>query len=592
MNMKTILSFLFSVWFVGSLAAQTLERVMPEQVGMDSRHLRYADEAIMQAVASKEIPGAVLAVVHQGKMAYLKAYGNKEVYPTTQAMEENTVFDLASVTKPTSTAISTMILIERGQLRLTDRVSLYIPKFKGNIRVIDLLTHTSGLPDYVSPDTLKKKYGTAHRDSLLSYISTCKRDFDPGKGFQYSCLNFITLQRIIESISGQSLKDFAAANIFHVLGMKHTGYQPEGEVLARVAPTEKQPDGSVLRGIVHDPLARVANGGISGNAGLFSDADDLAILASALLNGGIYNGKRILSPQGVKTMTTVPAALKAFGRSPGWDLYSDYASNKGDLLSPETYGHTGYTGPSLTIDPTNDIAIIFLTNRVHPNDVGGAIRLRAIVANAVAASFGQEQGRVYFPRYYERMGQFRAEPPITSQDIVFLGNSLTENGKWSEYFPTQKIVNRGIGGDEALGIYDRLFQILPERPGKIFLQTGANDVSHDLSVDSIVERIALVVDKIRKESPDTKLYLQGSLPINESFNRYKKLSGKTDLFPELSRRLSELAASRNIPFINLFPLFTQQGTNLLRKELTNDGLHLNAKGYEIWSKALAQYIAE
>jgi CubicO group peptidase (beta-lactamase class C family)/lysophospholipase L1-like esterase len=590
--MKAIVSFFFSVLFAGSLVAQTLERVVPEQVGMDSRQLEYADQAILQAIATKEIPGAVLAVVHQGKMAYLKAYGNKEVYPSTLKMEENTVFDLASVTKPTSTAISAMILIERGQLRLTDRVSLYIPNFKGNIRVIDLLTHTSGLPPYAPVDTLQKRYGSPNRDGVIEYISTCKRDFDPGKGFQYSCLNFITLQRIIETISKQSLKDFAAANIFNVLGMKHTGYQPEGESLARVAPTEKQPDGSVLRGIVHDPLARVMNGGISGNAGLFSDADDLAVLAATLLNGGIYNGKRILSPQGVKMMTTVPESLKQFGRSPGWDLYSDYASNKGDLLSPETYGHTGYTGPSITIDPTNDIAIIFLTNRVHPNDVGGAIRLRAIVANAVASSFGRPQERMYFPRYYERVGQFQTSAPITSEDIVFLGNSLTENGKWSEYFPSQKIVNRGIGGDEALGIYDRLYQILPAKPKKIFLQTGANDVSHDLPVDSIVQRIALIIDKIRKESPETKLYLQGSLPINESFNRYRKLAGKTDLFPELSHRLSELAAARNITFINLFPLFTQQGTNMLRKELTSDGLHLNAKGYEIWSKTLLKYITE
>jgi CubicO group peptidase (beta-lactamase class C family)/lysophospholipase L1-like esterase len=591
--MKTIVSFFFSVWFVGSLAAQTLERVLPEEVGMDSRRLHYADRAILQAVATKEIPGAVLAVVHRGKMAYLKAYGNKEVYPSTLPMEENTVFDLASVTKPTATAISAMILIERGQLRLTDRASLYIPGFKGNIRIIELLTHTSGLPPYAPVDSLKKKYGAPHRDGVIEYIASCKRDFEPGKGFQYSCLNFITLQRIIETISGQTLKAFAHANIYNVLGMQHTAYQPEGETLARVAPTEKQADGSVLRGNVHDPLARVMNGGISGNAGLFSDADDLAILAAALLNGGDYNGRRILSPQGVKTMTTVPESLKAFGRSPGWDVNSDYASNKGDLLSAATYGHTGYTGPSLTIDPVNDVAIIFLTNRVHPNDAGGAIRLRAIVANAVAASLGCPPERVYFPRYYERREGFETEAPITSEDIVFLGNSLTENGKWNEYFPAaRKIVNRGIGGDEALGIYDRLYQILPGKPKKIFLQTGANDVSHNLPVDSIVQRIALVVDKIRKESPETKLYLQGSLPINETFERYKALAGKTDRFPELSLRLSELAASRGITFIPLFPLFAQEGTNSLRKDLTGDGLHLNAKGYEIWSKTISKYITE
>jgi CubicO group peptidase (beta-lactamase class C family)/lysophospholipase L1-like esterase len=588
--MKTIGFFLFFLLLVGQLVAQPLERVVPEQAGMDSRRLQYADEAILQAIADKEIPGAVLAVVHKGKMAYLKAYGNREVYPDTVPMDVNTVFDLASVSKPASTAISTLILVERGRLRLTDKVNLYIPNFQGNIRVIDLLTHTSGLPPYAPVDSLKMRYGSPNPDGLIEYIAGCKRDFEPRRDFQYSCLNFITLQRIIETISGQNLKAFAQANIFDVLGMKHTDYQPEGETLDRTAPTEKQPDGSVLRGVVHDPLARVMNGGISGNAGVFSDANDLAILAAALLNGGEYNGKRILSPQGLKVMTTVPESLKQFGRSPGWDLYSDYASNKGDLLSPNTYGHTGYTGTSLVIDPDNDIAVILLTNRVHPADVGGAVRLRAIVANAVAASFGCPQARVYFPRYYERMEQFRNEAPITSEDIVFLGNSLTENGKWSEYFPAQKIVNRGIIGDEALGIYDRLYQILPGKPKKIFLQTGANDVSHDLPVDSIVERVAQIVDKIREESPGTQLYLQGSLPINESFKRYQKLTGKTNVFPELNKRLAELAASRGIVFIDLFPLFTQPGTNVLRKGLTNDGLHLRENGYAIWRKAIAPYI--
>ncbi|MDR1526211.1 MAG: serine hydrolase [Dysgonamonadaceae bacterium] len=589
--MKTLLAFTGCLLSL-QLFAQPLERVFPEQVGMDSRRLHYADEAILRSIADKEIPGAVLAVVHRGKMAYLKAYGNKQVYPSVVPMDVNTVFDLASVSKSVSTAVAAMMLVERGQLRLLDKVSLYIPNFKGNIRVMDLLTHTSGLPPYAPVDSLKKRYGSPNRDGVIEYIATCKRDFEPGKGFQYSCLNFITLQRIIETISGQTLKAFAQTHIFDVLGMKHTAYQPEGEILERVAPTEKQPDGSVLRGVVHDPLARIMNGGISGNAGVFSDAGDLAILATALLNGGAYNGRRILSPQGVKTMTTVPESLKAFGRSPGWDLYSDYASNKGDLLSPATYGHTGYTGTSIVIDPANDIAIILLTNRVHPDDAGAAVRLRAVVANAVAASFGCPQERVYFPRYYERVGQFRNEAPITPEDIVFLGNSLTENGKWSEYFPLRKIVNRGISGDEALGIYDRLYQILPGKPKKIFLQTGANDVSHDWPVDSIVERVALVVDKIRRESPETQLYLQGSLPINESFNRYQKLAGKTNVFPELSERLSELAASRGIVFIPLFPLFAQQGTNILRKDLTNDGLHLKEKGYEIWVKAIQSYVME
>ncbi len=338
--------------------AQQLPKVSPEEVGMSSLQLRYADEAIEKAIENKDIPGAVLAVVKDGKMAYLKAYGNKEVYPNTVKMDENTVFDLASVTKPIATATSAMILIERGKLRLLDKVKLYIPDFQGwkkldgktvDIRVVDLLTHTSGLPPYAPVETLEKQFGSPNPNALINYIATCKRDFEPQTNMQYSCLNYITLQRIIETISKQSLREFTKTNIFDVLGMQHTDYQPKGETLERTAPTERQKDGSVLRGVVHDPLARVMNGGISGNAGLFSDANDLAIFVTALQNGGEWNGKRILSPLTVKTLRTVPRNLAQFGRTPGWDIYSAYSSNSGDLLGPNTYGHTGYTGTSIVI---------------------------------------------------------------------------------------------------------------------------------------------------------------------------------------------------------------------------------------------------
>ena len=393
--MKKTIYLLAALLFALQAVAQPLQRVAPETVGMDSHKLKYADETIQKAVDNKEIPGAVLAVVRNGKMAYLKAYGNKQVYPTVEPMDINTVFDMASLSKSMSTAICAMILIEHGQLRLLDKVNLYIPGFKGweetdgqktDIRIIDLMTHTSGLPPYAPVDSLKKKYGAPNPDGLIEYISNCKRDFAPKSQFQYSCLNYISLQRVIETITGQSLRNFAKANIFDVLGMKHTDYCPTGETLARCAPTQRQPDGSVLKGIVHDPLARIMNGGISGNAGVFSSADDIAILATALLNGGEYNGKRILSPMAVKTMRTVPRAVKELGRTPGWDVFSPYASNNGDLFGPNTFGHTGYTGTSLIIDPDSNTAVILLTNRVHPDDKGEVVRLRSLVANAVAGA--------------------------------------------------------------------------------------------------------------------------------------------------------------------------------------------------------------
>ena len=616
-TLTSIILFLFSLQAI--TMAQSIQRVAPEQVGMDSRKLMYADEAIEEAIANKEIPGAVLAVVRNGKMAYLKAYGNKRIYPNTEPMTANTIFDMASCSKSMSTAICTMILAERGKIRLLDPVSRYIPGFKDwesedgkdkkVIRITDLLTHSSGLPPYAPAAELEKKYGSPNPTGLMEYIAGCKRDFKPQTDFQYSCLNFITLQHIIEAVSGQSLRDFARENIFNVLGMNHTDYLPcqrdkNGQwvntansrlstldfQLTRVAPTEKQPNGQVLCGQVHDPLARILNGGISGNAGVFSCAEDIAILCAALQNGGEWNGRRILSPQGVKTMRTVPRSTAALGRSLGWDVFTAYASNSGDFFSPNTYGHTGYTGTSIVIDPDNDTSVILLINAVHPEDGHSVVRLRSLVANVVASSL-YSSPRIYTDHYYKRFLQFMDEPAIGNKDIVMLGNSLTENGgDWAARLGNKNVRNRGIIGDEVMGVYDRLHQILPGHPAKLFLLIGVNDVSHDLTTDTIVGMIRVTVERIRKESPDTKLYLQSLLPINESFGRYKRLAGKTNMIPEINKQLEELAKEKGLTYINLFPLFTEKGSNVLRAELTTDGLHLKEEGYKIWVKAIRKKI--
>lgn len=616
-TLTSIILFLFSLQAI--TMAQSLQRVAPEQVGMDSRKLMYADEAIEEAIANKEIPGAVLAVVRNGKMAYLKAYGNKRIYPNTEPMTANTIFDMASCSKSMSTAICTMILAERGKIRLLDPVSRYIPGFKDwesedgkdkkVIRITDLLTHSSGLPPYAPAAELEKKYGSPNPTGLMEYIAGCKRDFKPQTDFQYSCLNFITLQHIIEAVSGQFLRDFARENIFNVLGMNHTDYLPcqrdkNGQwvntansrlstldfQLTRVAPTEKQPNGQVLCGQVHDPLARILNGGISGNAGVFSCAEDIAILCAALQNGGEWNGRRILSPQGVKTMRTVPRSTAALGRSLGWDVFTAYASNSGDFFSPNTYGHTGYTGTSIVIDPDNDTSVILLINAVHPEDGHSVVRLRSLVANVVASSL-YSSPRIYTDHYYKRFLQFMDEPAIGNKDIVMLGNSLTENGgDWAARLGNKNVRNRGIIGDEVMGVYDRLHQILPGHPAKLFLLIGVNDVSHDLTTDTIVGMIRVTVERIQKESPDTKLYLQSLLPINESFGRYKRLAGKTNMIPEINKQLEELAKEKDLTYINLFPLFTEKGSNVLRAELTTDGLHLKEEGYKIWVKAIRKKI--
>lgn len=655
--MKILTGILLLLFGMQAAGAQPLQRVAPEQAGMDSRKLMYADEAIEAAIADKQIPGAVLAVVRNGKMAYLKAYGNRQVYPTTEPMTVNTVFDMASCSKSMSTAVCALILAERGQIRLLDPVSLYIPGFKNwtsedgketkTIRIADLLTHTSGLPPYAPVAELEKKYGSPNPAGLMEYIAGCPRDFKPQTDFNYSCLNFITLQHIIETVSGQSLRDFARENIFDVLGMDHTDYLPcrrdkdgkwvtiaddeareqgnkktrrQGDretrkgdkknngaansqfpipnsqfsilnsQLKEIAPTEKQPDGQVLCGQVHDPLARIMNGGISGNAGVFSCAEDIAVFCAALQNGGEWNGRRILSPQGVKAMRTVPRATAHLGRSLGWDVFTAYASNNGDFFGPNTYGHTGYTGTSIVIDPDNDTSVILLINAVHPEDGHSVVRLRSLVANAVASSL-YPAPRTYTEHYYKRFLRFMDEPAIGSKDIVMLGNSLTENGgDWAARLGNKHVRNRGIIGDEVMGVYDRLHQILPGHPAKLFLLIGVNDISHDLTVDSIVKMIRTTVERIQRESPDTRLYLQSLLPINESFGRYKRLTGKTGMIPEINRQLETLAKEKGVTYINLFPLFTEKGSNVLRADLTNDGLHLKEEGYKIWVKAIKDKI--
>jgi len=396
-----ILSFLFFATLCASAGCTSvtdgIRRTTPEKAGLNPHKLTLVDDIINESIEKKEIPGAVLAIVRHGSLAYLKAYGNKSVYPDVEPMTVNTVFDMASVSKPVGTAISVMQLIENGKLRLTDPVSMYIPGFRPwvnpengrevEIRIEDLLTHSSGLPSYITATKLTGRYGSPNPQALIDSITIMPRDFRPSTRFQYSCLNFITLQNVLQNITGEKLCDYAKKNVFDALGMTHTTYNPSGEILALCAPTEKQPDGSVLRGKVHDPLALLLNDGNSGNAGVFSCAEDLALLAAALMNGGEYNGKRILSPLTVEIMTTVPAGYKTLGRSLGWDNYSSYSSNNGNLFDPEkTYGHTGYTGTSIVIDPVSQTAVILLAHRVHPDDVGSVVRLRALVANAVAGA--------------------------------------------------------------------------------------------------------------------------------------------------------------------------------------------------------------
>lgn len=382
-----------------------LKRVSPESVGMSSKRLEKLDSIFNGAVAQKDFPGAVVCVVKDDKIVYEKAFGVKQWLPKEEGpMTVETVFDMASLSKCVGTTLSFMQLIENGQVRLTDYVKDYIPGFapwvdpetgnKVDITIQHLLTHSSGLEAYINVARYEKEHPNSTPDSLINYIATkVGRTFRPGTNFRYSCLNFVTLQNVLQNVTGEKLCDYAQKNVFDKLGLKNTHYYPIGykfdkETLANIAPTEVQADGKPYRGQVHDPIANKLNWGNSGNAGVFSNAEDLAIIAAALMNGGEWNGRRVMSAKMVERMFTVPAEYPAFiGRGLGWDFWSSYASPRGDLFSrTRSANHTGYTGTSMVMDLDEKVALIVLTNRVHPSDGGNVSRSRAVAANVVASA--------------------------------------------------------------------------------------------------------------------------------------------------------------------------------------------------------------
>lgn len=413
---RLIVSALAAALAVSALAQGTLRQATPESHGMDSEKLAQVDRVINDAIAAKEIPGAVLSVVRGNDIVYLKAYGNKSVVPTVEPMTTETLFDLASVSKCVGTTLAFMQLIENGYVRLTDNVDRYIPNFKPwkdpesgetvDITIRDLMSHSSGLTPYINADTFVKEYGGNDPEKMEWYIATeIKRNFRPGTDFMYSCLNFVTLQRILERVTGEKLYEYAQKHVFDVLGLRHTCYFPliytpaasnSAELAGLCAPTEVQADGKPLVAQVHDPMARMIMGGNSGNAGVFSNAEDLSVICAAIMNGGCLVDKkgnslestRILSPLTVRLMATIPPQNDpSVGRALGWDKKSSHSGLRGDLFNPETtIMHTGYTGTSIVIDTETKAAIILLTHRVHPEDKGSVGRLRALVANIVAGS--------------------------------------------------------------------------------------------------------------------------------------------------------------------------------------------------------------
>ncbi len=378
---------LISISFTNHVWGRTLPMDTPESVGMSSDRLKRVDRVIDESIKNKEIPGAVLLVSHKGKIVYKKAYGYRMVTPRQEKMTVDTIFDMASITKPMATASGIMLLVEDGKIRLQDPVAKYLPGFevkgKADVPVAYLLTHCSGLPAW-------DRYATKNldRDGIIADICSKDTAYEPGTKFVYSDLGFVLLGEIITRVSGVPENEFVAKNLYSRLGMEHTGYLPPDSWKAQCAATEPR-GGKMMQGEVHDPIAYALKG-VAGHAGLFSTVDDMAVYFQMLLNGGVIDGVRIFSPLTIREMTKNQSPVAARDYGFGWVIGTSYAGQRGDIFPRGGFGHTGWTGTSVWVDPTSQTFIVLLTNRVHPDGKGDAGRVRALVSNIVASSIMDE----------------------------------------------------------------------------------------------------------------------------------------------------------------------------------------------------------
>lgn len=381
-----LIIFLLALLISNSAIAQTRKRTRkpakPQPtVVEEGSGFQPVDALIQQEVTSQGITGAVLLIGHDGKIVHEKAFGLRATSPRPERMTVDTIFDLASLTKVVATAPSVMRLVQYGQIRLNDPVSHYIPEFGANgkqsITIRELLTHYSGLRGDLDLNVPWEGEAEAFRRADEE-----KLEHPPGAQFLYSDINFIVLGELVQRISGMSLDKYADAHIFQALGMNDTRFLPPESWRSRIAETMSIDNRHIYRGSVHDPTAQ-RMGGVAGHAGVFSTAGDLALLAQAMIDRN-----KILTPDLIEKMTTPQQPPNSTDlRGFGWDLDSWLATNRGDLLPVGSFGHTGYTGTSIWIDPYTNTYIILLTNTVRPRPAGGppTVSLRARVANAVAS---------------------------------------------------------------------------------------------------------------------------------------------------------------------------------------------------------------
>jgi uncharacterized protein YbbC (DUF1343 family)/CubicO group peptidase (beta-lactamase class C family) len=343
------------------------------------------DAVINQAIREDKIPGAVLLVGHHGQIVYRQAYGFRALVPAKEPMTVDTIFDIASLTKVVATTSGLMKLFEQGRIRIDDPVTTYLPEFQGGnspITVRDLVTHFSGLRPDVDLEPQWSGYDTGIRKAL-----TDKPASAPETKFVYSDINFILLGEIVHRLSGLPENEYLKQILFDPLGMKETGYLPSNTLKPRIAPTEALKDGEILRGVVDDPTARYM-GGVAGHAGVFSTADDIGKFCQMILDGG----DGLFSPATIQKFTTAQTPVgQPVLRGIGWDIQSPYSGPRGELFPRGSFGHTGFTGTSIWIDPASQTYVVLLTNSVHPHQRKAITPLRGAVATIVAASIGYEK---------------------------------------------------------------------------------------------------------------------------------------------------------------------------------------------------------
>ncbi len=373
------------------IAAAVLARAMPvyaavgHNPALTEERLASIDGIVENEIRAGNIPGAVILIGNPEKVIYRKAFGYRSIEPERALMTEDTIFDVASLTKVIAAATAVMQLVEKGKLIIDAPAHKYWPDFKAkgkkHITVRHLLTHYSGL----KPDLRLKPKWSGCKIAMKMIIME-RPQSPPGARFIYSDINFEILGEIVRRVSGQELDAYCAKNIFKPLAMRDTVFRPSHAMRDRIAPTEYH-GGRMLHGEVHDPTC-YKMGGVSGHAGLFSTADDISVFAQMLLNGGSIGNARILKPETIEKMTIPQSPANKKLRGLGWDMDAPFASNRDELFPVGLYGHLGYTGTSLWIDPVSKIYVIVLTNRVHPNGKGDVKALRAQIKRVVSEAAG------------------------------------------------------------------------------------------------------------------------------------------------------------------------------------------------------------